>query len=275
MDLVKVRLQVQNELLKSSKSSAQMYNGMFDGLKRIISEEGFLTLFQRGITASMARELSYSSVRMGAYDPIKAFITRNNQPGEKISLVHKILAGASSGAIGSFFANPCDIIKIRQQAQGKIIPGVNNPIYRNFFHAISTIYKTEGFQGLYRGVGPTTLRASVLTAAQLSSYDHSKFHLLKTGYFSDNIHTHFLSSFISGFVTAVVSSPVDVIKTRYMNDRSNYKSAFDCFIRTVKSEGVAGLYRGFLPNFGRLGPHFVLSLPLLEQLRLAFGLSTM
>jgi hypothetical protein len=38
------------------------------------------------------------------------------------------------------------------------------------------IYKNEGgLRALYRGVWPTTLRAAMLTATQLPTYDHCKY----------------------------------------------------------------------------------------------------
>lgn len=45
------------------------------------------------------------------------------------------------------------------------------PRYRGFLHALSDIVKTEGILGLYKGVGPTCGRATVLAAAELTTYD--------------------------------------------------------------------------------------------------------
>jgi len=68
---------------------------------------------------------------------------------------------------------------------------------------------------------------------------------------------------------------VDVIKTRYQNTPSHlgiYSSVFDCFVKSVKAEGVFGLYKGFLPNWMRLGPHSVISLLMYDNMCIAFGL---
>lgn len=44
-----------------------------------------------------------------------------------------------------------------------------------------------------QGVGPTTQRAALLTASQLSSYDHTKHVLLNAGILkSEGIFTHFV-----------------------------------------------------------------------------------
>ena len=85
--------------------------------------------------------------------------------------------------------------------------------------------------------------------------------------------------------TAVVISPVDVIKTRYMNDvklkmtskigegttMGKYNGVVDCVAKSIKAEGYKVLLRGFLPSYARLCPHFLLSLPLYEQFRDLFG----
>jgi hypothetical protein len=269
-DFVKTRLQVQQ--LQHTTNAVPKYTSFVQAYTHIFKEEGLRVLLTRGLAASLIREMTYSSVRMGLYDPVKALLTNNTDkdPG----LIVKILSGGMAGAVGSFVANPFDLVKIRQMA---VLPGQSTP-YRNFAHATVLIYKNEGgLKGLYRGVGVTVARAAVLTAAQLSTYDHTK-HLLinHTSIFKDNFYTHLISSLIAGFCTTVASSPVDVIKTRYMNAPSGfYSSALDCAYKTVKNEGVKALYKGFAPNYLRLGAHCMFALPLFEQLRRLFGLTTL
>lgn len=45
----------------------------------------------------------------------------------------------------------------------------------------------------------------------------------------------------------------------------------DCFIKTARSEGLASLYNGFWPNFGRIVPHVMIVFVVMEQLKLSFG----
>jgi len=59
--------------------------------------------------------------------------------------------------------------------------------------------------------------------------------------------------FSPGFCATLCASPVDVIKTRYMNSTAGkYSGAFDCAVKTVKLEGYSAFYKGFLPSFSRL-----------------------
>eukprot|EP01114_Cavostelium_apophysatum_P002865 TRINITY_DN12562_c0_g1_i1.p1 TRINITY_DN12562_c0_g1~~TRINITY_DN12562_c0_g1_i1.p1 ORF type:complete len:307 (-),score=35.96 TRINITY_DN12562_c0_g1_i1:12-932(-) len=273
MDVIKVRLQLQNQL-KSSHGlhlhTNAPYHGFLHAAARIFAEEGYFGGFMKGITASILRELSYSSLRMGLYDEVKSLISPNAGKND-FTLWNKVLAGALSGAIGSAFVNPTDLVKIRFQS---VTPGTPKP-YKNTFHAFYTIYRTEGMHGLYKGTLPTTIRASVLTSAQLSSYDHSKRFFLRHGYLNDDYTLHLTSSIISGLVTTTAANPVDIVKTRWMTDRSLYKSPMDVLIKTVRSEGMLALFKGWVPNYLRLGPHFLLSLPLNEYIRRQLGASSM
>eukprot|EP00761_Pharyngomonas_kirbyi_P014260 gb/GECH01014290.1/.p1 GENE.gb/GECH01014290.1/~~gb/GECH01014290.1/.p1 ORF type:complete len:320 (+),score=65.46 gb/GECH01014290.1/:1-960(+) len=274
-DHVKVRLQVSNEMAKKT-GQERLYRNFPQAFAKMFREEGFLILQGRGLAASIIREMSYSSSRMALYDFTKGYISSGSGSGSNVGLPTKIAAGGFAGAIGSFIANPSDLIKIRQQG---VLPG-QPPRYKHFGDAAVTIFRTEGIGGLYKGVGATVARAAVLTSAQLSSYDHTKHLLLKTQYFDDSYRTHATSSLVAGLCTTIASSPVDVIKTRYMNDKSAggeglYKSALDCFIKTVKNDGFRALYRGFTPNYIRVGTHCLLTLPLYEQMRKLFGLTSM
>ena len=61
---------------------------------------------------------------------------------------------------------------------------------------------------------------------------------------------------ISGLIVVTCCNPIDIVKTRMMNkSKYNYKSAFDCLYKTFKYEGLKGLYKGWLPNYSRSGPH--------------------
>jgi solute carrier family 25 uncoupling protein 8/9 len=49
----------------------------------------------------------------------------------------------------------------------------------------------------------------------------------------------------AGFCTTVAASPVDVVKTRYMNSaQGEYQSAVDCALRMLSQEGPAAFYKG-------------------------------
>lgn len=62
---------------------------------------------------------------------------------------------------------------------------------------------------------------------------------------TDNFPCHFVSAFGAGFCATLVASPVDVVKTRYMNSPpGQYHSPFDCMLKMVTQEGPTAFYKG-------------------------------
>jgi solute carrier family 25 protein 34/35 len=46
-----------------------------------------------------------------------------------------------------------------------------------------------------------------------------------------------------------------------------YKNVFDCLIKTFQVEGFRGLYKGFVPNYWRIGPHTILNLTVWDHFK--------
>ncbi|EFJ40615.1 hypothetical protein VOLCADRAFT_99596 [Volvox carteri f. nagariensis] len=90
--------------------------------------------------------------------------------------------------------------------------GAAVPRYRDTFHAMSTIVRTEGVRGLFRGLWPT-----VLTNAPYSGLYYMFYTRLKEG-FSREDRPQVLVNFASGVVAAVAATlltqPADVVRTR-------------------------------------------------------------
>ncbi|KAI6660163.1 Mitochondrial substrate carrier family protein ucpB-like [Oopsacas minuta] len=270
IDVTKVRMQLEGELKSHTPLYNRYYKGFLRGAVRILLDEGPRG-WLKGVTPSLMREFSYGGIRLGAYEPIKELFGATDPA--HTPLWKKIAAGGTSGMVGSAIANPTDLVKIRMQGTkvGKR--------YKTTFHAFAHIFRTEGIRGLWRGVGPTVQRAMILTASQTSSYDHTKHTILNLDLMVEGLPLHIVSSITAGFVCALCTSPFDVIKTRIMNQESAkegggkvYKTMLDCLVKTVRSEGMSGLYKGFFPNWMRLGPHTIICFLIFERLRIIFNI---
>lgn len=248
-----------------------------DAITKIFRKEGALAFF-KGLSPALVRQSTYGSLRYGLYTPIKALLGISSS-GET-PLWKKVTAGAGAGAISSALCNPTDLIKVRLQADG-MTPGVA-PRYRGLVHAFTSIVKAEGIVGLWKGVGPTCARATVLAAVELPAYDELKFliqkyTLLGPVYSKDGLALHSVTATGAGFLCALASSPFDVAKSRMMNqpfDESGrgtlYGSTLDCFVKSVKAEGPFCLWKGFWPNFGRVGPRVIIVFVCMEKLKKLF-----
>lgn len=289
LDLIKVRMQLQGEssaaatnlrpALAFHPSGSHTISVPHQALPprvgpigvgvRILQQEGVSALFS-GVSATVLRQTLYSTTRMGLYEILK---TKWSDPNtNSLPLGRKIAAGLVAGGIGAAVGNPADVAMVRMQADGRL-PAAQRRNYKSVVEAIQRMCKDEGITSLWRGSSLTVNRAMLVTASQLASYDQIKETILDRGLLKDGLGTHVSASFAAGFVAAVVSNPVDVIKTRVMNmkvgkgETAPYSGALDCALKTVRSEGPMALYKGFIPTISRQGPFTVVLFVTLEQVR--------
>ncbi|KAG0262600.1 Mitochondrial dicarboxylate transporter [Actinomortierella ambigua] len=253
-DLTKVRLQTTKGVAKQ---------GMISTMINVAKNEGVLALYT-GLSASLLRQGTYSTVRFGAYDVLKDKL--GPKDGSRIPVGTMLMCGVLAGCLGGGFGNPADVVNIRMVNDGKLPPEQR----RNYKHAIDglvRIIREEGPGQLMRGLGPNMNRAILMTSSQLVSYDGFKRQLLTTPWFKDNLATHFASSLLAGLVATTVCAPLDVIKTRIMNSSGASSSSTQMLVHIVKTEGPQALFKGWLPAFLRLGPHTIVTFIVLEQLK--------
>ena len=183
IDTVKVRLQLQGQ----GTNIARL--GLLPTIKSIYTNEG-VSGFYKGLTPALLRQMSYSSIRVYIYSPIRNFYSPNGNP----TYLQKVLAGGTSGAIGIAIANPTELVKIRMQADK------TGTRYANTFHAFKHIISNEGVLGLWNGVLPNMQRAFIVNAMELGTYDHAKQILINDYKFSPtSVLTHASASFVAGF----------------------------------------------------------------------------
>ncbi|KAM9078865.1 putative mitochondrial transporter UCP3 isoform X2 [Balaenoptera ricei] len=263
LDTAKVRLQIQGE--NQAARSAQ-YRGVLGTILTMVRTEGPRSPY-KGLVAGLQRQMSFASVRIGLYDSVKQFYTPKGS--DHSSITTRILAGCTTGAMAVTCAQPTDVVKIRFQASVQAGPGSNRK-YSGTMDAYRTIAREEGVRGLWKGTLPNITRNAIINCAEMVTYDVIKEKLLDYHLLTDNFPCHFISAFGAGFCATVVASPVDVVKTRYMNSPpGHYRSPFDCMLKMVTQEGPTAFYKGFTPSFLRLGAWNVVMFVTYEQLKRA------
>ncbi|XP_072015399.1 putative mitochondrial transporter UCP3 isoform X2 [Amphiura filiformis] len=255
--------------LSKAKQRAQFkYQGVFGTIATITRQEGAKSLYN-GLVPGLQRQMCFCAVRIGCYDTVSQIYTekakRNGYHGPAIFI--KIAAGITTGALAVTCAQPTDVVKVRMQAQVNV-GAVGAIRYNGALDAYRSIAKFEGVAGLWKGIMPNISRNAIVNASELVAYGMIKERILRSGYMRDLFPLHVVSAFGAGFVTTCVASPVDVVKTRYMNSKSGqYKSAIDCAMKMFKEGGPVAFYKGFTPNFIRLGAWNIVMFVTFEQLK--------
>ena len=75
VDTCKIRMQIQRPMADGTKK----YKNLMHGLYMIGKEEGLRHGIYKGIEASAAREATYSTMRIGLYEPIKRVLGAEDQ----------------------------------------------------------------------------------------------------------------------------------------------------------------------------------------------------
>jgi dicarboxylate transporter 10 len=170
---------------------------------------------------------------------------------------------STSGFLGGIAGNPADILNVRMQNDASL-PAEQRRNYKHAIDGLARMVKDEGVRSLFRGVWPNSVRAVLMTASQLASYDVFKQQLLQRTNLGDDLTTHFTASIMAGFVATTVCSPVDVIKTRVMSAHTQ-EGIVSLVTRITAKEGLGWVFKGWVPSFIRLGPHTVATFMFLEQ----------
>lgn len=235
-------------------------------VSKISADEGFSALW-KGVNAAWLREASYTSLRLGLYEPVKVAFGANEDP----TFFKKFAAGSAAGALGSLAGNPFDVLKTKMMTDaGKGTPSITA--------TAKELMSKQGIGGFYRGIDSNVARAMVLNGTKMACYDQAKGIVVQTtGFAKGSIVTQFLSAVAAGFFMTCTVSPFDMVRTRLMNQPSDakiYNNAVDCMIKIAKNEGPLTFWRGFMPIWSRFAPTTTIQLVIFEQLRGLMGMKS-
>jgi len=219
-----------------------------------------------GLSAALLRQLTYSTVRFGVYEDLKNHFApqpTSTNPNPKFRLTNLILMSSAAGFLGGIAGNPGDVLNVRMQSDFAKPPEMRRN-YNHAFHGLVRMVREEGPASLFRGVGANSIRALLMTASQLASYDAFKAICLTNLHMSDNMLTHFTASLAAGFVATTICSPVDVVKTRIMNAPAK-TGIMGVLRKAARKEGFLWIFRGWVPSFIRLGPQTICTMVFFEQ----------
>jgi len=174
-------------------------------------------------------------------------------------------AGFTAGCVSTLAVHPFDIVKTRLQIEQneRSRPGGS-------FRAIKRIALEGGnangatgiVRSFYRGLTPNMVGNSVSWALYFMWYDYVKGVIrttrartapsTKLGKQELKGSDYFLASGISGIMTAVLTNPIWVVKTRMLSTSRNapgaYRSTVQGALSLYREEGIRGFYRGLLPS---------------------------
>ena len=170
----------------------------------------------------------------------------------------EFLMGGVSAAVSKTIAAPIELIKLRLQNMDAMLKsGSLETPYTGILNCGTRVASEEGVKALWKGNGTNVLRYFPTQALNFSFKDYFK-RLFGKSKDKDGYWIWFAGNLASGGAAGSVSLlfvySLDYARTRLTNDLKNSKKGgekqfnglIDVYKKTLQSDGLAGLYRGFV-----------------------------
>lgn len=176
---------------------------------------------------------------------------------EETSGYKEYVAGLLAGVATVVIGHPFDTVKVKLQKHNTEAHGMK---YKNGLHCTARIVKSEGVKGLYRGATSSFLGMAFESSLLFGIYSRTK-QKMQEGLQNTRPQPQVIipSAAYSGAIISFVLCPSELVKCRMqvqgtdslVPKSSRYSSPLDCALKTMKTEGVTGIFRGGLTTLLR------------------------
>merc|ERR1712186_19849 len=212
----------------------------------------------------------YTGGRFGLFDTL---IERSRDPmGDSVpGFAKKSFCAITAGGVAAAAGNPADLSPIRMQADS-LLPAAQRRNYRNVVHAMTTIARTEGVGGLFKGASLTSTRAMGSTFGTLAFNAQAKEMLQDAG--APAPVPVIGGCLVAGFASAFFSLPFDFVKTQVQKMKPDpvtgempYKGPLDCAAKQLKAGGPLRFWSGLPTYYLKMAPQVGVALLVQETVK--------
>jgi len=257
LESTKFRLQL------TARQGYQVHNTIRDSIKHTLKNAGFTGLY-RGLGLSLLREIAYLVPKAYAYEEVKNYFAADI---EKVGYYRRVCPILAATGAGLAVCNILDIVRIKY-----ITDGAGKP-HRSVREILSKLRSKDGFS-ITNGLILNFFRHSVFIGAEVAGYEQTKLLLIKKfKLHKDDTRLHAASSVAAGFLASVVTTPFDVVRTRYMSQLGEelaQPNVFRTVLDMVRNESLKNFYKGFTPFLLKTIPSSFIFFTLSENLKGAY-----
>lgn len=269
---------MENEMLSVSDCAAEetqrkTINSTMDGLRKISRNEGILTLW-RGLSPTLMMAIPANVIYFAGYDWLR-YSHRSPVYQQVGDAYAPLAAGSAARVLAAIAVGPIEILRTRMQATSNQEKGV----MRSTMVGLKEMVSNEGYLSLWRGLTLTLWRDVPFSAFYWWGYEYSRTHLNRAraraatlaGRSPKEELSHaalltdsFLAGATSGAISAFVTTPFDVGKTRqqtvlhdpkaHMKDLPENRTMPRFLYHIYCSEGMPGLFKGWAARCLKVAP---------------------
>lgn len=175
--------------------------------------------------------------------------------GSLPNVARELLCGGLAGTVGITLGYPLDVVKVRMQTSNK-----------SGLQCLTLMFKHQGFQGLYRGLTAPLFAQFFMNSLSFAGDSLALKFLeptLKKGEIASPSNI-LLAGMFGGLAQCIVLVPADLVKVKMQmlgvgapaSKVVAPTTTLKCALDIVRTQGVLGLYRGFLVTALREAPSF-------------------
>ena len=281
-DVVKVRLQAQQNTALASRScylfcdgltdhlcvcatgsnqfglssTRSRFTGTFDAFVKIARNEG-LPSFWKGLSPLLVMSVPLTVIYYTAYDKLKFMLGFRPDATNLAAVSAPMVAGCVARTLSVTVISPLELIRTKLQSR-------ENYRYSELFPIIRNAVKQEGILSLWRGLSAMLLRDVPFSMVYWLGFEQFKVFLLRRMEYS--LVVPFLAGSVSGAIAAALTTPLDVVKTHMQVELGETVatagktfslgtgSMFQVMQKIVIQHGYKGLFAGFVPRCVKVAP---------------------
>ncbi|KAG6455144.1 mitochondrial thiamine pyrophosphate carrier-like [Manduca sexta] len=174
--------------LIAEEKTRKAYKGFIHAFSTMAKREGPSALF-KGLVPTLGQIAPHAGIQFAVYKLFTdnllrqiEYFQRDTIGTSECSLMANLIAGSIAGVVAKTMIYPFDLVKKRLQIQGfqQHRQNFGKQMYCNgLLHCIKLTITEEGFLALYKGYGPSMLKAVLVSALHFAVYDEIKHLMLK------------------------------------------------------------------------------------------------
>jgi solute carrier family 25 (adenine nucleotide translocator) protein 4/5/6/31 len=178
-------------------------------------------------------------------------------PKQQVSFMENFLLSGAAAAVSKTAAAPIERVKLLVQNQDEMLKtGRLDKPYKGVIDCTSRTFKNEGFLPFWRGNLANVIRYFPTQALNFAFKDKIKimFKQSKQDSYGVNFAKNIASGGVAGAMSLCFVYSLDYCRTRLANDAKagkkggerQFNGMVDVYKKTIATDGIAGLYRGFV-----------------------------
>ncbi|NWR28877.1 S2540 protein, partial [Tachuris rubrigastra] len=229
------------------------FKGTLDEFVKIIRIEGIKSLWS-GLPPTVIMAVPNTIICFILYDQLCEALKYRLEKDDRYI---PVLAGSLSRCISITVVSPLELIRIRMQH--------HKLSYKQLYLCVSTQVAADGWVSLWRDWSSTVLRDIPFSALYWYNYERFKKMMCnKVGAQEPTFFIAFTSGAASGSIAAVITQPVDAVKTHRQTSlwesetleipQRDSTSTWAVMRKVVASNGITGLFAGIIPQLCKVAP---------------------